>query len=113
MSLGSIAFCPTASGETEAPSLQYSAPEPVKGSVAADFAVGEVRLSHSDMTEDELEAAIQRAGIAMQSWYARFQQSKLPADLDTAYRHMGQQRTLIARRSPAQIARMEQERGLI
>jgi hypothetical protein len=85
MSLGSIAFCPAASGETEAPSLQYSGPEPVKGSEAADFVVGEVRHSHADTRRKRLA---DRHRIAMEAWYSHFKQDGNMVSLDIAYVHM-------------------------
>lgn len=64
------------------------------------------------MTDEEREAAAYRAGVAMQAWYSQYQQTGNPSHLDRAYHHLGQMRALLAGRSKAQIARMEQERGI-
>jgi hypothetical protein len=69
--------------------------------------VGESRLS-----DDEREAAILRAGSAMQAWYSRFRQSGESTALDMAHRHMEQMRALVMGRSASQVERMERERGL-
>lgn len=73
---------------------------------------GEVGAVAHGMTDEEREAAIRRAGAAMQAWYSHYQHSGNAAHLDCAYRCLGMMRTLVAGRSPAQVARMEDERGL-
>jgi hypothetical protein len=64
------------------------------------------------MTDADLEDAIRRCGIAMEAAYSQYRLYKRQADLDRAHYHLRQQQTLIGRRSPEQVARMEAERGL-
>jgi hypothetical protein len=42
------------------------------------------------MSEEDREAAIVRAGKAMNAWFARFKQTRDPVCLDMAQRHMEQ-----------------------
>jgi hypothetical protein len=64
------------------------------------------------LTDEEREASIYRAGNAMQAWYSHYRQSGDSRMLDMAYAALGLMRSLIAGRSPEQVARMERERGL-
>jgi len=71
------------------------------------------------MTDAEREEAIARAGAAMQSEYAAYKAADARRDveaatthLNRAYRHLEQQRELVAGRSREQVQRMEAERGL-
>lgn len=64
------------------------------------------------LTDQEREAAITRAGNAMEAAYAEFGRTGRQEDLDRAYRHLQQMRELVGQRSQAQVRRMESERGL-
>lgn len=64
------------------------------------------------LTDDEREAAIVRAGDAMQAAMARYDASSNFADRGDADRARLIMENLINGRSAAQVARMEQERAL-
>jgi hypothetical protein len=68
--------------------------------------------SGQGMSDADLEDAIRRCGIAMEAAYSQYRLYKRQADLNRAHYHVGQQKILIGRRSPEQVARMEAERGL-
>lgn len=74
--------------------------------------VSQERVINSPMTDEEREAAAYRAGVAMQAWYSKYQSTGDPQALSIAHHHMTQMVSILAGRSPEQIARMEQERGL-
>jgi hypothetical protein len=99
------------------------ATQPAIGTQSADFtgtlpACGTAVLSDGTdesgqgMSDADLEDAIRRCGIAMEAAYSQYRLYKRQADLDRAHYHVGQQKILIGRRSPEQVARMEAERGL-
>jgi hypothetical protein len=74
--------------------------------------VGQDRLSHSPMSDEEREQAAYRAGNAMLAWYSQFKQTGNTDDLDRAYHCMGIQKRLLAGRSPEFVAQLEKDRGL-
>ena len=63
-------------------------------------------------TDDDREQAIVRAGNAMKAAFARYEGSSNFADLGDAHRARMSMESLIRGRSAAQVARMEQSRGL-
>jgi len=63
-------------------------------------------------TDDDREQAIVRAGNAMKAAFARYEGSSNFADLGDAHRARMSMESLINGRSAAQVARMEQSRGL-
>lgn len=63
-------------------------------------------------TPEAREAAIARAGAAMEAAYAVYLRTWNEADLDRAYAHLNQMRSLVKGRSAETVRRMEQERGI-
>lgn len=72
--------------------------------------VGAVRQG---LTDDEREAAIKRAGAAMQKHYARYAETGCFAARGDADRALRLMELLIASRSPEAVANLERERGLL
>lgn len=71
-------------------------------------------LADEPLTDQTREEAIRRAGSAMHAWYSRYEMSarKDAGALAQAVHCQQQMYALIRGRSAAQVARMEQERGL-
>lgn len=64
------------------------------------------------LTPEQREAAIKRAGEAMERAYSDYLRTNEFSDLGRAHHHLLQMRQLINGRSPETVAQMEAERGL-
>lgn len=85
---------------------QTSHPDPIEN-------VGGERHSHIEpLTDEGREEAIVRAGNALTKAYAAYTANKSDATWENAQRASRLMAQLILGRSPAQVARMEAERGL-
>jgi hypothetical protein len=65
-----------------------------------------------DLSAEELESHIESCGLLMLAAYARYEASGCFSDKGDADRWMRTQAEAIKARSPAQVAQLEQERGI-